>query len=252
MEDCLQAASDILFELSGQRWAGSCQDVVRPYPRSLTRDHGRPIYPLWPFGYFTGGLQGFNAAMIYSGVNTEERGGPATAPVYEVTLGVYPVSSVQSMTIDGVTVDPSTYRVDDNRWLVRLADPKTGQNPGWPAYQRMDLDSSQPLTWEVVVNYGQMPPRSGVRACAEIACELALALTPSMVGKCRLPQRVTQITRQGVTAIVLDPWAFLDKGRTGLYLTDLFLSSVNPHNLRRRASVMSPDLHRRVRRAGAN
>ena len=75
-----------------------------------------------------------------------------------------------------------------------------------------------------------------------------LATNAATVGECRLPRRVTQITRQGVTAMVLDPMSFLNEGKTGLYLCDAFLAAVNPGKLRRRATLASPDISRRVRR----
>ena len=38
-----------------------------------------------------------------------------------------------------------------------------------------------------------------------------------------------------------DPLSFLDRGEVGIYEVDLWLRSVNPHRLQRRASVMRAD-----------
>ncbi len=254
LDDMLQASSDILYQLSGSRWPGLCQDTVRPCARSLAVDYGRPIRPPYPFGgpygyWPAAGLGNWNPSWGMCMCNRTERSGCSTIP--EIQLGAAPVVDIVQVLIDGSVVDPTTYRIDDNRWLVRLASTASTDNPGWPCCQRMDLPTTEKETWAVTFQYGTAPPIGGVKAAAILGCQLALACNPATVGRCRLPQRVTQITRQGVTAIVLDPMAFLDKGKTGLYEVDLWLESVNPGRLRRAAHVISPDIGRRVRRAGA-
>jgi hypothetical protein len=52
-----------------------------------------------------------------------------------------------------------------------------------------------------------------------------------------LPERVQTITRQGVTVGFLDPQDFLEKGRTGITMIDLWLRSVNPRGISRRARM---------------
>jgi hypothetical protein len=59
---------------------------------------------------------------------------------------------------------------------------------------------------------------------------------------CSLPTRVSNVTRQGVSFTILDPFDFLTNGRTGLYTVDLFLSTYNPNGLRRPSRAWSPDL----------
>lgn len=245
----LQVASDILFHLSGRQFAGSCQDVARPCARSLVMDHGRPFHGgFGGAGYYPGPWLGGDYSQYgFCSCNRTERSGCSSVP--EITLGVYPLTGIVEVKIDGAVVDPTTYRIDDNRWLVRTTD-SNGQPLGWPCCQDAQKDSSQPGTWEVTFTYGTPAPPGGVRACAELACQLALACDPSKAGSCSLPQRVTQVTRQGMTAIVLDPFAFLDKGKTGLFGVDLWLESINPTGLRRRSIVSSPDISKRVRRAG--
>lgn len=235
LDDCIDAASDILFELSGRRFAGVCQDTVRPCGRSDATDNGRPIR-----GYDYGGYG--------CSCNSSRRCGCAS--VSEITLGAYPVNSIVSVKVDGETLDSSTYRIDDNRYLVRLPD-ADGTNPGWPCCQDMSLADTEDDTWSVTFTYGSPPPAAGVKAAAELACQLALACQPEDVGRCRLPQRVTQITRQGTTAVLLDPFDFLDNGKTGIYSVDLFLRTYNPKGLRQRATVINPERSRRVRRLTA-
>jgi hypothetical protein len=58
---------------------------------------------------------------------------------------------------------------------------------------------------------------------------------------CALPQRVTSVSRQGVSYTILDNQEFIAELRTGLYAVDLFLKVANPDNARRRSKVFSPD-----------
>jgi hypothetical protein len=61
---------------------------------------------------------------------------------------------------------------------------------------------------------------------------------------CELPQRVTSVSRQGVSYTILDNQEFIDELRTGLYEIDLFLKTVNPDNARRKSKVFSVDTPR--------
>lgn len=249
----LQVASNLLFRLSGRQWAGiNTDEHIRPLVQFTTTDHGRPV-----IGYQFGGSLSFGTVDLgmfrtanLGMANTAELPGGATVP--EIRLGYYPVVDVPLITIDGQTLPRSAYRIDDDRKLVRLADPATGNNPGWPSTaQRIDLPPTAVGTWEVTVVYGMPPPPEGVDACVELACQLAMWRNPSTRSACQLPQRITHIARQGLTATVLDPQAYLDKGRLGLPLCDYFLSAVNPKGITRRATMRNVDVGRRVRRTGA-
>jgi hypothetical protein len=66
---------------------------------------------------------------------------------------------------------------------------------------------------------------------------------------CALPQRVTSISRQGVSYTLLDSQDFIDEMRTGLYAVDLFLKSVNPDKAKAKARVFSTDVPRARRSA---
>lgn len=224
-------ASEILYRLSGRQFAGVCHDVVRPCQRWYRSEYGAP--PSWwrwisTWGEYVVGQPG------------ERRGGIEV--LSEITLGAYPIREITEVRIDGAVLSPSAYRVDDRRWLKRI-DGKT-----WPILQRLDLD---PLvdkdTFQVSFTYGQAPPDSGVDACRVFAIELAKGMSGDANN---LPQRVLNVSLQGVSYTLLDPLLFLDKGRTGIYYVDLFLASVNPRGLKRRPSVISPDIPRPVRRTG--
>lgn len=87
LEDKLAIASDLLFDLSGRRWAGECSETVRPVVgRCASRD-----------------------ACRCSGVS-------------EIRLGGSPLVEITTVKIDGVELDPSEYRIDDHSTLVRVGD----------------------------------------------------------------------------------------------------------------------------------
>jgi hypothetical protein len=79
-------------------------------------------------------------------------------------------------------------------------------------------------------------------AARRLANELVLAAEGS--ADCALPRNVTSVARQGVSFEIFDPQEFMDKGHTGLYEVDLFLSAFNPNKSRKRAKVFSPDTRR--------
>lgn len=162
---------------------------------------------------------------------------------HELDLGRSPLVSIGAVKIGVDTLDPDTYRIDDYRWLVRL-------DASWPTRQELlDADGEEHV-FTVELTYGTAPPEAGVSAVAALACQLALACDEETAGECALPKRVTSITRQGLTMAVMDPFEFLDDGKTGVYEVDLFVKSYNPSGLVRPASVLSPDSHRRSRRVG--
>jgi hypothetical protein len=210
--------SQVLFVASGRRFAGLCgPTTVRPYFRNPMygwRHHGQVVDSM------TAALNG------YAGCDS-------------LRIGLYPIRDIVAIKIDGVTLDPSRYRLDDNRWIERR------DGLPWPAFQRTDLDDTKVGTFSVTVHHGADPPAAGVDAASALGAELA----KSRAGlNSKLPQRLQSITRQGVTMAVLDPMQFLDKGLTGVYEVDLWIKSVNPNGQRRRPTVWSPDMqqHRRT------
>jgi hypothetical protein len=142
------------------------------------------------------------------------------------------VSSIIQVKVDGGVVPTGSYRVDDNRLLVRT----DGQH--WPRCNDLSKDDTQTGTWSVTAAYGQEVPEPGQLAAGELACEILKAMRGE---DCRLPAGVTQLVRQGVTISIPDFGDILMKGRTGLYLCDMFIMSENPGHLRQRARVYNID-----------
>lgn len=244
LPDTLQMASDVLYQLSGSKYPGLCTDVVRPCakpgpdifnrgdPLLLLRHMPGTWYPAWgTCGCWAGGSCGLGGNR-------------------EVLLPSRPVNAITKVLLDGVELTADVhYRLDDYKALVRLPD-ANGRPQHWPCCQRMDLASTEVGTWEVWYTYGLEPPPLGVRAAAVLACELAMACSPSVsADKCRLPRRVQTVIRQGVT-IVMAPSDFLDPrtGKTGIWEVDLFLFGDKAAEATAGSTVFSPDTYRRVRR----
>lgn len=137
-----------------------------------------------------------------------------------------PVCEMIEVVVGGEVVPTGSYRVDDLSWLVRT------DGGAWPS-------GARPGDWTARYTRGTPVPLGGQRAAGELMSELWKACTND--GTCALPKRVQVIARQGITFGMLDPMTFLEKGKTGLYFTDLWLSAVNPLARPRAARVASPD-----------
>ena len=96
-----------------------------------------------------------------------------------------------------------------------------------------------PTQIEVDYEYGSRPPIGLQNAIDELADQLGLAHTNP--DACKLPERVTSVTRQGISWTVLDPQDFLDQGRTGIYEVDLLLQAENRGKAKARSRVFSTE-----------
>lgn len=241
LEDSVTAASELLYALSGRQFTGTCSQSVRPHsdscgcwPYNLLPglSVGAPQYPAGAGGWGPWGWWG--SGWGWGGV------GCGCAPVSQALLVGYPVIEISEVKIDGVVLDPSEYRLDENRWLTRMAD-ADGNPQWWPGCQRLDLPDTELHTWSATYVYGIAPPELGRQAAAQLACEIYKSCSG---GECATPVGTVQKTRQGVTVQMVP---FLAWGRresqwaTGLGLVDMFLSAYNPAGLRRRPTVWSPD-----------
>jgi hypothetical protein len=218
----IKFATDILFVLSGRQYAGLTQKTVRPVsrPSGLSIEYWmRTISDLGGF-YWSPRVGTWD-------YDTNIGDTPAAIP-----LGLFPIVSADEVTIDGNTVDPSVYRIDDARLLVRQ------DGSVWPVWQNINLPLGSQGTFGVTVTYGSKPPDSGWMAACIFAAEIAAGMSDLDT---RLPSSIVSLARQNVTIQAINPMLFLDKGRTGIYEIDLFLSAYNPEGRRLRPKVYSPD-----------
>lgn len=123
----------------------------------------------------------------------------------------------------GNVIDPDDYYLVNNSTI--LASPSASWNTS---------------NIEVTYTYGTPPPFAGKSAARVLATELVKLYEND--DTCALPQRVTSISRQGVSYTVLDNQDFIDELKTGLYAVDLFLKTANPDKARARSKVFSPDV----------
>ena len=142
-----------------------------------------------------------------------------------------PVNSVVSVVIDGDELDPSAYRVDNSRSLIRV------DGGSWPECQDLSLPAGEPGTWTVTYRWGVEVPVGGQIAATVLACEMAKAVARDK--SCGLPERITQsVSREGVTVAIFDAFEGLEAGKTGLWLVDSWVASINrPHA---RSTVHTP------------
>lgn len=208
--DAAESASYILWALSGRKFTEP-RTVVEVYecPEKFLPGVPRPV------------LVGGQVYNICGGC-----GYPL-----EIRLRNRPAWKIESVSVRGVEVDSSTYELV-NRAVLR---PKYGRT--WDICQGI----------KVRYRYGQPPPEAGRRAARFLANQLLCAWSGG--SDCKLPSRVTSLSRQGVSMTILDTQDFLDQGKTGLYEVDLFLRAANPTKSAKRARVFSPDQPRVARLA---
>jgi len=236
-----EVVSELLYKFSGEQFTGVCGPVtIRPVSRPVdidTRAFGTLLSPngyLSSWGSCTAYGMAANGAVAHYGCSRPP----------SIDLGAYPVTEIVEVTIDGVTIPADEYYLQDYQSLVRTrqtAESTPTERWGWPTCQIMDLDLGQQGTFGVTYMYGMAPPFAGLRAAKTLAREIALNAIGSPN---RLPTRVQSVSRQGVSAVVLDIMDFIDKGRTGIWEVDIFVKAYNPSGATKQSAVWSPDLGR--------
>jgi hypothetical protein len=212
LSDAIADASEQLYILSGRKYAGFCTATVRPMadarPAPGIEAFWRLPYGSWGNWGSWSSLHRFPDANVLSGV-----------PQNLNRIWLPEARTVNVVKVDGVTLTSGVdYRLD-GEYLVRLSSGNSGVR-WWPQYQRIDRDDSQPDTFSIAYSFGYDPPRSGVNAASELAGRIALGEVTNLVNDTRM-------------------W---DSGKTGLWVVDLFLSTVNPKGDRNQDTVWSPDL----------
>jgi hypothetical protein len=227
-------AAQTLRMLTGFR-VGGCSTTVRPCNRSCVP--GSWLIAPSPSILFAGAYGGSFGFSPYVGPDGAWRNacgcrgdGCSCVKVEEVWLPGN-VGRVDEVVLDGVVLDPSTYRVDNNNRLVRT------DGGHWPVCQDMNLDSGEGT---FLVTYLDGNPVDGVGAMVGgvLAAEFAQAC---LSGECALPNRVQQITRAGISQ-ELDPDMF-QNGNTGNQTVDAYIRIWNPTDSLP-SGIYSPDAPR--------
>lgn len=139
--------------------------------------------------------------------------------------------------IDGATLSPGAYRIDNGNRLVR-------QDGGsWPLCQDMGAPDDQDGTFSVSYYQGVGPDEALSYAAGILALEWYRACTGQ---NCSLPEGARTVVRQGVTISI--PAGIFESGVAGIRAVDNIVAVYNPHRLRTPSRVLSPDQPRFRRR----
>ena len=215
--DALRAASYLLWVMSGRKYSGVCVAT-----EAYSCEGGFPCCggaAAAPFEYA--------AAEAWMQQHTGSPGWGRSPGQRVLFLRNRPVRELLSLSVNGVEADLSLFSVYDRAFVA-------------PASLSCCDPMFDPCCAVVSYSWGTKPPVVGRLAVLELADQFVKAVEcPS---ECKLPERITSVSRQGVSFQVFDPQDFLNEGRTGLYSVDLFLKTVNPDGAKRRARVFSPDM----------
>jgi hypothetical protein len=166
-----------------------------------------------------------------------------------INLGLWPVTDIIAVREDGVDQDVSDYHIDEFHYLVKDNGESFPRKGNWYAAAGDADDSEDSLggyVFEVTLEHGIPAPRLLKRATRALACSLYVDATGG--ADCGLPERVTNISRQGVTMEIQDFADLMSRGSTGIYEVDLAVKVFNPSGLQSPSFVWTPDLYRGTRR----
>jgi hypothetical protein len=145
-----------------------------------------------------------------------------------------PVASVDEVLVGEDVIPASAYRVDvsGGAWLLVRTDGEC-----WPACQDFRAEEGETGAFSVTYGLGRALPVALQVATAMLACEYSKALAG---GPCKLPAKMTRLSRQGVE-VELEPPAPED-GKTGIREVDDVITTYNPGRRQRPPVVLSLDL----------
>lgn len=210
-QEAVKAASYLMWTLSGRKYTGTTT-VTERYVRFTPLINTRLL---------------MEASVISSRVNRAMQiVEPWVSAETRIRLRGQPVQSVDVIrNVDGAIVTPDSYYLVDRSTLQ---------------FSKGAL--IVPADIEITYTYGGEPPSLGKMAARRVAIEFVKLWEGDT--DCALPQRVTSISRQGVSYTVLDSQDFLEEMRLGIYEIDLFLKANNPNKAQKRSKVFSPDISR--------
>lgn len=128
----------------------------------------------------------------------------------------YPVQSITEVRIDGVVFDSDNYRLDEDRYLVRL------DGDRWPSCNSFGLPNTTAPEIQVDAVVGREPPIELKMAAADLACELKKACGGEE--DCAIPPHVRSIARRGVSIQIDDITSLFKDGLFGIPSVDMAIS----------------------------
>lgn len=218
-EEAIRTASYLLWAMSGRKYTGETT-VTERYTCTLRNNRMGPSTKTNSPVLFGGDV--FN---IPSGDYDEysELTADGMSPDSRIRLRGRPVTKIHAIrNRTGSVIDPSSY------YLVEHSTVHIKAGTPWT-----------PCNTEITYSYGTPIPAIGKMAARTLAIEFMKLWSDDET--CALPQRVTSVARQGVSYTILDQQEFIQELRTGIYVIDLFIKTVNPDGARRKSKVFSPD-----------
>jgi hypothetical protein len=218
--DAVKTASYLLWAMSGRKYSGTTtvtEKYVAAYDPHLRLGASAKNYlPT----LIEGSVQNISA----NGFDDFDFMGDGTSSRSRLRLRGRKVTKIHNLRDQsGNVISPTKYYLAEHSTIIAT--------PG---------ASWSPSNIEVTYSYGTEPPTAGKNAARLLAIELVKLYEGD--DTCALPQRVTSISRQGVSYTLLDNQDFIDELKTGLYAVDLFLKTTNPDKARARSRVFSPDV----------
>lgn len=205
LSSAVAMASEVLYELSGRQFSGWCQSTIRPCQNWGCFSGGPLGQQFLDRGHVVwsdGGWRGYDDEPCACGSWVQKIMLPGIA------------QSVVSVTIGGVIVPASSYRLDPDNALLRI------DGGAWPICQNMMAADDAPGSFTVIYQHGYAPNEIARRAAAQLSREFYLACAGQA---CALPSGVVEIVRQGIR-ITRAANLFRD-GATGLAMVDSFLAA---------------------------
>ncbi len=179
LAEVVDAATDILFLLSDGRVHGRCTRTARPMKAGACGPTDMEMYGTWPATRF---------------------GGADVIPI----PGLDP--TIDSVKIDGATLDPSAYKMVDGEFLLRV-------EGAWPTSNSLTKASSDEGVFELTWTYGPTVDWITRQAAIEMACEL---LSSATSGKSHLPKGVTSANIQGAAVEIRESIEGGDESTAGM------------------------------------
>lgn len=217
-QEVIDYATFVLFKLSGEKYSGVSTATETYVSESRTATLADPVS--------TAALQNIPAIGIPDRVQYPQRLYLRGTPVHEVTSVKYGDKLL-------ATEDYALY----NRRFLKLR-----HGAQWDYFC-----DQKGIT--VTYSYGMMPPSAGRLAASTLANELLILLGENTdAGQCRIPERVTSVSREGVSFDMVNPMEFMDDGKTGIWEIDLFIRTANPSRAKKPPRILSANDPRRYRR----
>ena len=218
-DEAIRTASYLLWAMSGRKYTGETI-VTERYTCVLRNNRMGPSTKTNSPVLFGGDVYNIPSGDYdeYSELTAD-----GMSPDSRIRLRGRPVTKIHTIrNRTGSVIDPSNY------YLVEHSTVHIKAGTPWT-----------PCNTEVTYSYGTPIPAIGKMAARTLAIEFIKLWSDD--DTCALPQRVTSVARQGVSYTILDQQEFIQEMRTGMYVIDLSIKTVNPDGARRKSKVFSPD-----------